>query len=136
MPDKFSKEVRSKIMSRIRSQHTTPELKLRDALRGLRFRYHPKGILGSPDLALKKYKIAVFVDGDFWHGYNWKVKGRIPPKGFWQKKIESNIARDKKYSRMLRKDGWLVIRFWEHQVDKRIGYCMKKVKSALEKCQM
>ena len=125
--DIFTKKKRSEVMSKIRSRNTAPELFLRTALRGNYMRYQPKYILGSPDFGSKKHKIAIFVDGDFWHGYNWKKLGKVPPKKYWQKKIQKNIDRAKKYNKMLKKDGWKVIRLWEHEVKRNPNRCIKKI---------
>ena len=130
MPDKFSKEVRSKIMSKIRSRDTKPELILRDALRGSHLRYQPR-LEGSPDFASKEKKVAVFVDGDFWHGYNWKVLGKVPPSGFWQKKILRNMNRDKRQTLKLKGNGWRVLRFHECDVLKNPKKCANSVKKAI-----
>ena len=103
-------------MSKIRSKNTKPELILKNLLKGKYLRYQPKGILGNPDFASKQYKLAIFIDGDFWHGYNWKKLGKVPPKDFWQEKITKNIRRDTKYNKALKKNGWVVLRIWEHQI--------------------
>jgi len=135
MPDKFSKETRSRIMSHIRSKNTKVELAFRKELvrKGLRgYRIHKK-IIGNPDIVFTKKKIAVFIDGDFWHGYNWKIKGKTPPKEYWQEKIQKTIGRDKKINSMLKKDGWTVIRFWEHEIKSDIVACIQKVSSLLKK---
>jgi DNA mismatch endonuclease (patch repair protein) len=118
-------------MSRIRSEHTKPELLLKKYLHGAYLRYHPKGIICNPDFASKSLRIAVFVDGNFWHGYNWKVKHKIPPKGFWQKKILRNMKRDIRYTKLMRQQGWKVIRLWEHQILTSPKYCAEKVKMAI-----
>lgn len=131
MVDTISKEARSKIMSRIRSKNTAPELLFKKILCGLRLRYQPKGILGNPDFASKKHKVTVFIDGDFWHGYNWKKLGKAPPKGFWQAKISRNINRDIKYTKELKKDGWRVLRLWEHEVIKNSQRCFLKVREVI-----
>ena len=125
--DIFTKKKRSEIMSKIRSTNTNPELFLRVALKGNYLRYQPKGVLGNPDFASKKHKIAVFVDGDFWHGYNWKNLGKVPPKKYWQEKIQKNIDRAKKYNQILRKGGWKVLRFWEHEIMKNPSKCISKI---------
>lgn len=129
--DKFSKQKRSEIMSRIRSRDTKPELTLRRALwaRGHRYRVHygPYHI----DIAFPGKRVAVFVDGDFWHGYNWKRKGKVPPKKYWQAKIQRNIDRDRRYNRELRKQGWRVVRVWEHQLKKGLNTAITKIESAL-----
>lgn len=132
MVDKVSKRTRSQIMSKIRSTNTKAEVGLRKALwkKGLRYKLH-YGIAGKPDMVLPKYRIAIFVDGDFWHGYNWKVRHKIPPKGYWQKKITRTIKRDKINTKTLRKEGWKVLRFWEHSVEKDLDQCVKLVLKSL-----
>jgi len=130
MPDKFSKKARSAIMSRIRSKNTSLEVNFRKLLwkNGLgRYRIH-YNLSGKPDIAYVSKKIAIFIDGDFWHGYNWKKLGKVPPKKYWQGKIEKNIARAKKYNQQLKKDGWKVLRFWEHEIKKDPERCIRKIK--------
>ncbi|MGH2612908.1 MAG: very short patch repair endonuclease [Rhabdochlamydiaceae bacterium] len=116
--DKFSKEVRSRIMSKIRSKDTQPELILRRLLykRGYRYRvnYGPAHI----DIAVPRKKVAIFVDGDFWHGYNWKKKGIVPKQGYWRNKISKNIKRRRRVKTQLKKLGWHVIEIWEHNIKK------------------
>jgi DNA mismatch endonuclease, patch repair protein len=134
MPDKFDKKTRSSIMSRIRSEDTALEVNFRKALwaGGLHYRTHYKTSVGKPDIVFPSKKVVIFVDGDFWHGYNWKKLGKVPPKGFWQEKIERNIRRDEMQTRQLRKEGWIVLRFWEHDIEKHLDRCINKVKRALE----
>jgi len=123
---------RSELMSKIRSNNTKPELLLRNKLWGQGFRFSRKiSILpGRPDIVLDKHRIVVFIDGEFWHGYKWrekkkKIKANRP---YWVPKIERNILRDKRNSQKLRKAGWKVIRFWEHQITKDLLKCIKKIK--------
>lgn len=125
--DVFTKKKRSEVMSKIRSNNTSPELFLKARLKGTYLRYQPKGILGNPDFGSKKHKIAVFLDGDFWHGYNWKKLGKVPPRKYWQEKIQKNIDRAKKYNRMLKKEEWKVIRVWEHDIKKNLEKCINKI---------
>ena len=135
MPEKFSKETRSRIMSRIRSKETKLEILFRKELyrQGIRgYRLYRK-MLGNPDIAFIKRKIAIFIDGDFWHGHNWKVKGKVPPKVYWQAKIKGNMERDKRITLQLRKGGWQVIRLWEHDVKESLQKCINKVKKSLSR---
>ncbi len=88
------------------------------------FSLYPK-TFGNPDFVLKDKKIAIFCDGDFWHGYNYTEKKY--PKKFWREKIERNMERDKKISRKLRREGWSVLRFWEHDIEKRMDVCIGKI---------
>ncbi|MBI2084625.1 MAG: very short patch repair endonuclease [Candidatus Aenigmarchaeota archaeon] len=116
--DTLSKDTRSKIMSSIRSKNTKIELILRKALwkDKIRYRLHRKSLPGNPDIVLPRQKIAIFVDGDFWHGYNWD---NLKPKlknVFWVNKISNNMKRDQRVRKKLRRLGWTVIRVWEHQL--------------------
>jgi DNA mismatch endonuclease, patch repair protein len=113
----------SRIMSAIRSRDTGPELLLRRALhrRGLRYRLRYR-LPGQPDLVFPTARLAVFVDGDFWHGNTWRLRGASSPEEyyasmtnakFWQAKISRNIERDQTVNRRLQEDGWRVMRIWE-----------------------
>lgn len=132
MADVFDKETRSRIMSSIRSKDTKPELMLRKGIFscGYRYRLHYGGC--NSDIAFPRHKVAVFVDGDFWHGYNWLKRGKVPPKKYWQPKIKRNIERDKKYNKQLKKQGWKVLRFWEFQVKQDPKKCALRVTKELE----
>lgn len=130
MPDKFDKKTRSSIMSRIKSKNTSLEINFRKILwqNGLgHYRIH-YNLPGKPDIVYVSKKIAIFLDGDFWHGYNWKKLGKVPPKKYWQGKIQKNIGRAKKYNRLLKKEGWTVLRFWEHELKKNPEKCISKLK--------
>ena len=131
MTDVFDKKTRSNIMSKIKSSDTSIEINFKKALKskGLRVYKGSYNLIGKPDIVFPKDKIAIFLDGDFWHGYNWKRLGKVPPRKYWQGKILRNIERDKKYNRLLRKDGWKVMRIWEHDVNKNLEKCINKVKN-------
>lgn len=120
MTDKFFSDVRSKIMSRIRSKWTMPEKKLHNLMKGNKIRHlmHPN-LLGNPDVFLKDYNAVLFIDGCFWH--NCPKHGHIPEsnKDYWSSKIQRNVTRDKKASKVLKDTGFLVIRFWECMVMKK-----------------
>jgi DNA mismatch endonuclease (patch repair protein) len=130
MPDKFSKDKRSKIMASIHSKDTTPELLLRKALwaNGLRYRkqYGPKKI----DIAFPSSKVAVFVDGCFWHGC--PIHSHMPKSNqtYWQPKLKKNIVRDAATNSSLTADGWIVLRIWEHELED-LESVVKKVKDKL-----
>jgi len=118
MTDIFTKEKRSEIMSGIRAKDTKTELAVRDKLEALGFEYHPIGVFGNPDFAHRRLRVAVFLDGCFWHGCPIHYR---PPKtnpDFWAKKVSGNVRRDMKVGRELRRRGWLVIRIWEHDIPK------------------
>lgn len=128
---------RSRIMSKIRGKDTKIEVKLRLALwhLGIRYRKNYKKLPGSPDIALTKYRIAVFCDSDFFHGYNWdarkcKIKSN---RDYWIHKIEDNIQRDREYDYLLAEKGWIVLHFWEHQINKDLHGCIKEILSYIPK---
>jgi DNA mismatch endonuclease (patch repair protein) len=122
-------------MACIPSKDTRPEILLDKILRenGIRHKKHYK-VAGRPDFAIIDKKIAIFVDGDFWHGHNWKLRGfkslkveLASYKKFWANKIRNNIKRDKKANRLLRKDGWKVLRFWESNLKRRPDKIIRKI---------
>ncbi len=153
MPDKYPKErikvprfneaegfyttpERSKIMGKIRGKNTKPELAFRKALweAGYRYRIDYKKLIGKPDVALKKYRTVVFIDGEFWHGYNWeerkqKIKSN---REFWIPKIERNMQRDEEVNNELKALGYTVFRFWESEVKKDLNRCLDKVLEHLD----
>lgn len=130
-------EQRSKIMQKIRSTETTPEIMFRKFLwaQGVRYRKNNKKLPGKPDISISRCKVAIFIDGEFWHGYNWEEKKKKikANRGYWIPKIERNIARDKKYNRQLRRQGWSVLRFWGQDVKKNPEKCLRRVMRAIEK---
>jgi DNA mismatch endonuclease, patch repair protein len=120
MADKFSEDTRSKIMAKIRSKWTKPEKKLHGILKGNKVRHfmHPN-LPGNPDAFLKDFNVILFVDGCFWH--NCPIHGHIPEGNriYWEPKILRNVARDKKNTSTLKKNGYIVIRLWECDVMKK-----------------
>ena len=105
-------------MSSIRSRNTGPERVLGPLLwrSGLRYRKHVALIRGKPDFVFSGPRVAVFVDGDFWHGWQfWRWRHKLEPR-YWRPKIAGNIARDKRNRAALRRSGWLVVRVWDHQL--------------------
>ncbi len=118
--DKVSKDARSLNMSRIRTKNTSIEIVLRKALyvKGIRYRVNRKDILGKPDISIKKYKIAIFCDGDFWHGRNFSENTVGTNKAFWIEKIQRNRERDLEQTIALRDAGWTVLRFWGSDIKK------------------
>ena len=126
---------RSRIMGRIKGKDTKIELKLRKALWhiGLRYRKNYRRLPGSPDIALTKYRIAIFCDSDFWHGHDWPLrKERIHSnRDYWIPKIERNIERDKEIDDQLIELGWLPLHFWEHRINRDLQGCIVEVLSYL-----
>jgi DNA mismatch endonuclease, patch repair protein len=123
---------RSLCMSRIRGKNTKPEIALRTALwsLGLRYRLHTP-LPGRPDIVFSRSRLAVFVDGCFWHGC---PEHGVKPKtnsAFWQTKLERNIARDLRTSASLKAAGWTVIRIWEHEICQDISEAVERVLQAI-----
>jgi DNA mismatch endonuclease (patch repair protein) len=115
MADTVSPNIRSRIMAAVKSRDTKPELEVRRALHaaGFRYRLHRRDLPGRPDIALPRFKIAVFVHGCFWHGHKC-ARGRPPAsnKVFWSKKIGANADRDRRNLKALRSAGWKAFVIW------------------------
>ena len=122
-------------MQAIRSKDTTIELALRKALwkKGIRYRKNYKGLIGKPDIVITKYRIVVFCDSDFWHGYDWDNRqSRIKSnQEYWIPKIERNMKRDKEVTAVLVEQGWIVLRFWEHSIRKNLESCLDDIEEAV-----
>ncbi len=121
-------------MSRIRGRNTGPELTLRRALwsLGLRYRLHRK-MPGRPDIVFVKRRVAVFVDGCFWHGCPLHA---VRPKSngrFWTRKLRKNKERDKEVDEILTSEGWTVMRYWEHQIEQDMGNVIRSVVKAVRR---
>ncbi|WP_149273907.1 very short patch repair endonuclease [Pareuzebyella sediminis] len=127
---------RSKIMSKIRGKNTQPELTFRKALyaAGYRYRIDYKKLVGKPDIALNKYKTVIFIDGEYWHGHNWKErKPKVKTnREFWIAKIERNMQRDTEVNSALEGLGYTVFRFWESEIKRELDRCLSEVVSHLE----
>ena len=126
--DVLTREQRSYNMSRIRGKNTGPELLLRRYLwkSGFRYRLHYK-LPGRPDIVFVARKIAVFVDGCFWHGCPLHSVRPKTNSTFWNTKIQGNIDRDGKNQQLLEQEGWTVLRFWEHDIEKDLDTVTKKL---------
>ena len=137
----MSPATRSAVMARIRGKGTKPELALAGLLgaAGLTWEEHCKDLPGRPDFVMRDLRVAIFVDGDFWHGWRFPA-WRLKLSEHWERKIEGNIRRDNRNFRKLRRSGWKVIRIWEHQIKKSPELCLQKilmVRTSLDlaKCQ-
>lgn len=135
--DVLTKEQRRRNMQAIKGKETKIEIRLAKALwaNGHRYRKNDKTVFGKPDLTFKKYRVAVFVDSEYWHGKNWnKEKFRIKTnRKFWWSKIENNIKRDKTVNRELKRLGWKILRFWGKEIDKKLELCIFKIEEELRK---
>ncbi len=134
--DVLTKEQRHRNMKNIRSKSTKPEVMLRKALwsKGIRYRKNYKDVPGTPDIVLTRQKIAIFVDGDFWHarGHQDNPGEQVATnKEFWQKKLARNVERDKEVNDELTEAGWLVLRFWESDIKKDLSGCIRQIEEYL-----
>lgn len=125
---------RSQIMKRVKSKDSKIEIALRKELwkRGLRYQKNVTSIFGKPDIVFKGKRLAIFVDSEFWHGKLF-LKGKSIPKThteYWVHKITRNIQRDKEVNEKLKKDGWMVLRFWGVDIKKNVSKCADEVVNA------
>lgn len=132
MADILSKEQRRKNMQHIRAKDTKAEVLLRKALwhQGIRYRKNYKKLPGTPDIAVTKYRIAIFVDGDFWHAREHeKSPGEQigTNQAFWIKKLKRNVARDREVNEALLDLGWIVLRYWATDVQKDTICCVTEI---------
>lgn len=135
--DRLTPEQRRRNMQSIRSNDTSIEIIMRRALwrEGIRYRKNYKKLPGKPDIAITKYKIAIFCDSEFWHGKYWEILKIRLEKGskgeYWVSKIERNIERDEEINKKLKYLGWQVLRFWEKEIKKQTDMCVQTVKKAI-----
>ena len=137
MADVLTKEQRHKNMKNIKGKDTKIEVLLRKALwnKGYRYRKNYKKLEGKPDIVLTKYKIAIFCDGEFFHGKDWeKLKERLKSGNngeFWIKKIARNMERDDNINKRLQFEGWTVLRFWGDDIKKNTEDCVKTIEETV-----
>lgn len=133
--DRLTKEQRRKNMQAVKNKDSRIEILLRKSLwsKGYRYRKNCSKIEGKPDIVLSKYKTVIFCDSEFWHGYNWEVrKNDIKTnREFWIKKIEGNIKRDANVNKILKEQGWKVIRFWGKEIQKNLETCINKIEKEI-----
>lgn len=132
MVDFMTPEQRSKCMSSVRAKNTKQEQSLRKALwqLGCRYRLH-YNLPGKPDIAFPGKKLVIFVDGCFWHGC--PIHGSLPKTNadFWKSKIHRNIERDVENTQSIQREGWTVLRFWEHEIEENLDQVMSNVLAIL-----
>lgn len=131
--DIYSRKKRSEIMSNVKGENNALERSVFSYLRkkGIYYQKHYKLAPGTPDIAIPSKKLAVFIEGSFWHGWGYaKLKKKLPP--FWKKKIWSNILRDRRNLRRLKFEGWLVLRVWDHRLKKRRTFWLNRIGSFLQ----
>lgn len=133
--DRHTPEQRSKNMSAVKSKNTSFEVTLGKALwnSDLRYRKNNKTVFGKPDFTFKKYKVAVFVDSEFFHGKDFETKKKPATNAeFWEKKISRNMERDQEVNAHLKSKGWTVIRFWSAEIKKNVDNCVTIIQQAIE----
>jgi DNA mismatch endonuclease, patch repair protein len=122
-------------MTNVKLKHGDAEQVLAKLLWKRNFRYwlNYKKLPGSPDIAIKRYNIAVFVDGEFWHGYDWENKKEriVRNRDYWIEKIEENIARDNRNDKLLKSMGWIPIHFWSKEVLKDSEGCVRDIEDII-----
>lgn len=125
--DKLSHEQRRKNMMAVKATGSKIEVALAKELwsRGYRYRKNDKSVFGKPDLTMKRYKLAIFVDSEFWHGKDWDIRKSDlkSNRDFWLKKIQRNIERDNEVNEYLFNSGWKVLRFWGRDITKNLRNC-------------
>ncbi len=133
--DKLTKEQRRKNMQAVKSRGSKIESMLAKEMwkRGLRYRKNNKTVFGKPDFTFKKFKIAIFVDGEFWHGKDWEIKKHDHKSNhdFWYTKIERNIKRDEEVNSFLLNEGWTLLRFWGQDIKKDLLNCIFKIEKTI-----
>lgn len=131
--DNLTRAQRRKNMSRIRSENTRPEITVAKELkrRHIYFSTHPKTVFGKPDILFRRKKVAVFIDSDFWHGNPGHFKMPKSNVCYWKAKIAGNVRRDKVVTATLKKEGWIVVRLWEHSISKNLNRGISRILRAL-----
>jgi len=123
-------------MKQVKSKNSGIELILRKILwdRGLRYQKNPQNVYGKPDIVFKGRKVAVFCDGEFWHGFDWKHKQKElkTNRKFWISKIERNIKRDQEVNETLISSGWHVLRFWGREIKKNPQKCAQLIEKVIK----
>jgi len=132
MPNHMTPDQRSRAMKAVKLKDGPLELTIQRELRrvGLRFQCNYKRLAGSPDIVFPKKKVAVFIDGDFWHGWRLPAWERKLP-AFWRSKLRANRKRDQRNFRRLRADDWTVLRLWEHEIRADSSGCVDRILRAL-----
>lgn len=137
--DKLTKEQRRKNMQAVKSKGSKIETALAKALwaKGFRYRKNNKTVFGKPDFTFKKFKVAIFVDGEFWHGKDWEIRkhDHKSNQGFWHKKIERNMERDNEVNQKLKEENWEVLRFWGKDIQKNLQNCLNIIEEKINEAK-
>lgn len=133
--DRLTKNQRSNLMSKVRSKSTKFEEDFVEELiktMKVDFKRNVRSVRGTPDLLFEEQKICVFLDSDFWHGWQYPRWKHLLKSDFWREKIEKNRARDRRVTAYLRKHGWVVIRIWEHNIKKNVSVEIERIVSVIQ----
>lgn len=138
--DNLTKEQRRKNMQAIKSVGTKAEVILAKSLfaKGYRYRKNNNSVFGKPDLTLKKIRLAIFVDGEFWHGKDWEIrkKNLKTNQDYWIPKIERNMWRDNEVNSQLSAQGWNILRFWSKEIEKNLDTCILQIENEINKLKI
>lgn len=134
--DNLTKEQRRKNMQAIKSKSKLEDLVTKELWkRGIRFRKNVKELFGKPDIAIKKYKVVVFIDSCFWHVC--PIHGNVPKsnEAYWGKKLERNQKRDIEVTKYYIENGWRILRIWEHEIKEDINSVLDKIVDTIQKAR-
>ena len=132
--DRLSKEQRSNLMSRVRAENTGLEKSFLQLIKKsikIKFKTHVKDLRGKPDVVFPNRRLVIFIDGDFWHGWQFPRWKHQMKNEFWRAKIAGNRKRDKRTREFLGRNGWKVLRVWEHEVRNRPDRAINKIMASL-----
>ena len=134
--DNLTPEQRKKNMQAIKATGTRIEVSLAKSLfaKGYRYRKNDKTVFGKPDLTFKKHKLAIFIDGEFWHGKDWEIRKYNLKSNceYWLSKIERNINRDKEVNEKLLSENKKILRFWGNEIKKDLNNCITKIQKTID----
>jgi DNA mismatch endonuclease Vsr len=132
----LNKEQRSNNMRAVKSKGSKIETQFAKALFALGYRYrkNDRTVFGTPDVSFKKIELAIFIDGEFWHGKDWEKRKleHKTNKEFWHNKIQRNMLRDREVNKYLKQNGWKVLRFWGSDIKKSLDICILKTEKAIK----
>ncbi|MBL1220294.1 DNA mismatch endonuclease Vsr [Chryseobacterium sp. L7] len=135
--DNLTKEQRRKNMQAIKATGTKAEVILAKSLfaKGYRYRKNNRSVFGKPDLTFKKIKLAIFVDGEFWHGKDWEIRKKKlkTNQEYWIPKIERNMQRDNEVNSKLSEQGWTILRFWSKELEKNLNTSILHIEDEINK---
>jgi len=137
--DRLTKDQRRKNMQAVKAKNSVIEVTLAKALWKLGYRYRKNDIkvFGKPDFTMKRFKLVIFVDSEFWHGKDWETRkfDHKSNQDFWHAKIERNIERDKEVNEKLSGEGWRILRFWGKDITENLDKCIRKIQKTINEAE-